>query len=64
VFEKVNTKEIKNIKKRLGSELEDKNLPFQRKEEVVSLICHINDWLDERDYQERKHYREVIRSES
>ncbi|MCK4649376.1 hypothetical protein KAT51_07620 [bacterium] len=64
MFEKVNTKEIKVIKKRLELELEDKNLPFQRKEEVKSLIYYLNTWLDWRDYQEREHYREVIRSES
>lgn len=64
MFEKVNTEEIKNIKERLESELKDKNLPFQRKEEVESLIFYLNTWLEWRDYQERKHYREVIKSES
>ena len=64
MFEKVDTKEIKVIKKRLELELEDKNLPFQRKEEVESLLVHINTWLDWRDHQERDHYREVIISES
>jgi len=63
MFEKVDTKEIKVIKKRLELELEDKNLPFQRKEEVESLLVHIDTWLDWRDDQERKHYREVIQSE-
>lgn len=64
MFKKVNTKEIRNIKERLESELKDKDLPFQRKEEVGSLICYLNAWLDWRDYQEQKHYREVIKSES
>ena len=67
IFEKyikVRTKEIRDIKGRLESELEDKNLPFQRKEEVKSLIYYLNTWLDWRDYQEREHYREVIKSES
>jgi len=64
MFQKVSIEEIENIKKRLESELEDKDLPFQRKEEVESLIYHINTWLKWRDYQEREHYREVIRSES
>ena len=64
MFEKVDTKEIKVIKKRLELELEDKNLPFQRKEEVESLITHLGTWLDWRDYQECEHYREVIKSES
>ncbi|MBA7599703.1 hypothetical protein ES703_06740 [subsurface metagenome] len=64
MFEKVDTKEIKVIKKRLELELEDKNLPFQRKEEVESLLVHVNTWLDWRDDQEQKHYREIIQSES
>jgi len=64
LFQKVSIKEIKNIRERLKSELEDKNLPFQRKEEVMSLLYHIDTWLDGRDYQEREHYREVIKSES
>ncbi|MBA7496372.1 hypothetical protein ES702_06980 [subsurface metagenome] len=64
MFQKVSIKEIKNIRERLKSELEDKNLPFQRKEEVMSLLYHIDTWLDGRDYQEREHYREVIKSES
>ena len=64
MFEKVSTEEIKNIKKRLEAELEDKNLPFQREIEIGSLIYHINTWLEFRDYQEREHYREVIKSES
>ena len=64
MFDKVSTKEIRDIKERLESELENKDLPFQRKEEVESLIYHLNTWLDWRDYQEREHYREVIQSES
>jgi len=64
LFRKVSIKEIEKIKKRLEAELEDKNLPFQRKEEVESLVYHINTWLDWRNYQDRKHYREVIQSES
>lgn len=64
LFKKVETKEIKNIKKRLETELEDKFLPLQRKTEVLSLIYHINTWLDWRDYQERQRYREVIKSGS
>jgi len=64
MFEKVDTKEIKVIKKRLELELEDKDLPFQRKEEVESLLTHIDTWLDWREYQEQEHYREVIQSES
>ena len=63
MFKKVSTKEIEDIKERLKAELEDKNLPFQRKEEVMSLLYHIDTWLDGRDYQEREHYREVLRSE-
>ena len=64
MFEKVTTKEIKDIKERLETELKDKDLPFQRKEKVKSLIYHLDTWLDWRDYREREHYREVIKSES
>jgi hypothetical protein len=64
MFQKVSIKEIEKIKKRLETELEDKNLPFRRKEEVESFLCHIDAWLNWRDYQDRKHYREVIKSES
>ena len=68
MFEKVSTKEIENIKERLESELKDKSLPFQRKEEVKSLIYYINAWLKWRDSQwysdKQEHYREVIKSES
>jgi len=64
VFEKVSTKEIENIKERLKAELEDKNLPFQRKEEVMSLLYHLDTWLDGREYQERERYRQIIQSES
>ena len=64
MFKKVSTEEIKDIKVRLETELKDKNLPFQRIIEVNSLIYHINTWLDFRDFQEREHYREVIKSES
>ncbi len=60
MFQKVSIKEIKNIRERLEAELGDKNLAFQRKEEVKSLIYHINNWLNWKDYQERKHYKEVI----
>lgn len=64
MFKKVDIKEIKVIKKRLELELEDKSLPFQRKEEVESLLYYVDTWLEERDYKEREHYREVIQSES
>jgi len=61
LFEKVDIREIKSIKERLKAELKDKNLPFQRKEEVESLLVHIDTWLDWRDHQEREHYREIIK---
>ena len=64
MFGKVTTKEIEDIKERLKAELEDKNLPFQRKEEIMSLLYHLDTWLDGKDYQEREHYREIIQSES
>ncbi|MBA7531571.1 hypothetical protein ES705_23784 [subsurface metagenome] len=64
MFEKVSTKEIQNIKKRLETELEDKYLAFQRREEVESLIMHLSVWLEWRDYRNRTHYREIIQSET
>jgi len=64
MFEKVSTKEIRNIKERLEAELGDKNLAFQRREEAVALLYHVNSWLDWRDYQDRKDFKEVTQSES
>ena len=64
MFQKVSTKEIENIRERLKTELNDKNLAFQRKEEVISLLYHLDTWLEGRAYQEREHYRQVIQSES
>lgn len=61
---KVKIKEIRDIRTRLELELGNKNLPFQRKEEVESLLYHIDTWLEEKEYKEREHYREVIQSES
>lgn len=48
MFEKVSIKEIRNIKKRLQSELKDKELPFQREQEIESLIYYLDTWLSER----------------
>jgi len=64
MFKKVSIEEIKKIKERLETELEDKDLPFQRREEVGLLIYHINTWLEWRDYRDREHYKEIIQSES
>lgn len=64
MFQKVEIKEIKNIRERLESELKFGDLPYQRREEVKSLIYYLNTWLEWRDYREREHYREVIKSES
>ncbi len=60
MFQEVTTKEIKNIKERLEAELNDENLPLQRKKEVESLILHIGTWLDWRDCQEKKAIRTRI----
>ncbi len=60
MFKELSIEEIKKIKGRLKLELRDKDLPFQRKEEVKSLICHLNSWLEWRDCRGRKHYRKVI----
>jgi len=45
LFKKVDIKEIKG-KERLETELKDNNLPYQRGEEVSSLIYYINVWLE------------------
>lgn len=55
MLEKIGTKEIENIKNRLEAELEDKNLPSQKKVVVESLISHLTSWLEFREYWERKH---------
>ncbi len=39
---------MEDIKKRLESELKDKDLPYQRKEEVESLIYYIDTWVKEK----------------
>jgi len=65
MFQKVSIKEIKNIRERLESELKfGEDLPYQRREEVKSLIYYLNTWLEWKEYREREHYREVIQSES
>ncbi|MBA7603824.1 hypothetical protein ES703_10942 [subsurface metagenome] len=64
MFEKVSIEEIKNIRGRLETELEDKNLPFHRREEVESLVNYINTWVCWKEYQDRERYREQLQSES
>ena len=54
MFKKVKTEEIKDIRDRLDQELGDKDVPLQRKREVMSLIYYIDTWLYGRDYQERE----------
>jgi len=64
MFKKVETKEIKNIRERLESELKFGDLPYMRREEVESLVYYLKTWLEWKDYREREHYRTVIQSES
>ena len=64
MFKKVEAKEIKSILERLESELKFGDLPYQRREEIKSLVYYLKTWLEWKDYREREHYREVIRSES
>lgn len=45
MFSGLDISTINNIKKRLKSELQDKELPYHRKEEVNSLLYYINEWL-------------------
>ena len=53
MFEGLNVSVIENIKKRLRSELEDKELPGHRKEEVLSLISYAEDWIKEKRFKKR-----------
>ena len=64
VLRKVSSREIEKIKERLEAELESEKISFQRKEEVKSLVRHLKNWLQLKDYREREHYRVVIKSES
>jgi len=65
LFKKVTTKEIKVILERLESELKfGEDLPYQRREEIKALTAYIKTWLEWREYREREHYREVIKSET
>jgi len=65
MFKKVDTKEIKNIRERLESELKfEEDLPYQRREEVKALKNYLNTWIEWKEYRERERYREIIKSES
>ncbi|MBA7489801.1 hypothetical protein ES702_00335 [subsurface metagenome] len=64
MLKKVSVKEIEKIKERLEAELRSKDLSFQRKEEVESLLNHLDTWSEWRVFRERKHYKEVLKSES
>ena len=64
MLKKVNIREIEKIKERLEAELESKEKSSQRREEVKSLIHHLETWLEWKDYRERKRYREQLQSES
>jgi len=57
MFEGLNVSVIENIKKRLKSELEDKELPGHRKEEVLSLISYAEDWIKEKRFKKRGCFR-------
>jgi hypothetical protein len=63
-FKKVEVREIKNILERLETELKSGDLPYRKREEVKALIDYLKTWLEWREYREREHYREVIKSES
>jgi len=54
LFKKVSIEEIENIKKRLETELKEKNLPIQRRREVDRLIAYIETWLEWRAFQDKK----------
>jgi hypothetical protein len=50
MFEGLNVSVIEKIRKRLRSELKDKELPGHRKEEVLSLISYAEDWIKEKRF--------------
>ena len=64
LFKKVTIKEIKSIRERLESELKFGDLLYRRSEEVKALKNYLNTWLEWKEYREREHYREAIKSES
>lgn len=49
MFIGVDIEVIKDIKKRLGRELKDQDLPFQRREEVLSYLYFIEGWIKEKE---------------
>jgi len=49
MFEGLKISVIENIRERLRSELKDKELPFHRKEEVLSLISYADVWIKEKN---------------
>jgi len=48
MFVGMNPQKLEEIKKRLKAELKDKNLPKQRKEEVLSYLYYISSWIIEK----------------
>ena len=63
-FKKVEVREIKSVLERLETELRSGDLPYRRREEIKALTAYIKTWLEWKNYREREHYREVIKSES
>lgn len=52
MFVGLNRETIENIKYRLESELKDKEIPYQRKEEVISLIKYADVWIKDKEVNE------------
>jgi len=48
MFVGMNPQKLEEIKKHLKAELKDKNLPKQRKEEVLSYLYYISSWIIEK----------------
>ena len=57
-FNRIEIKDIKEIRDKLSIELQfqDLNISDERRDEVESLICCLNTWLD------RRHYLELNRT--
>ncbi|MBA7553280.1 hypothetical protein ES705_45870 [subsurface metagenome] len=57
-FKRIEIKDIKEIRNKISIELQfkDLNISDERRDEVESLICCLNTWLD------RRHYLELNRT--
>ncbi|MBA7576866.1 hypothetical protein ES708_18708 [subsurface metagenome] len=64
MYKKVSIGEIEKIKGRLKSELKDGNSPLHRKTEVEALFYRLDTWLQWKEGEDRRRYKEQLQSES